>query len=36
MRQCSHNTCKKESSFNFEGSKTPLYCKQHAEAGMVN
>ncbi|CAN0413728.1 unnamed protein product, partial [Scytosiphon promiscuus] len=36
MKRCLHGTCMKRPSFNIEGSETPVYCKQHAEAGMVN
>ncbi|CAN0454465.1 unnamed protein product, partial [Laminaria digitata] len=36
LRRCSHDGCRKGSSFNFEGSKTAAYCSQHAEEGMVN
>ena len=35
-RRCSHDSCTKRPSFNVEGSKTAVYCKQHAEDGMVN
>lgn len=28
--------CTREPSFNLEGSKMVIYCKQHAGAGMVN
>ena len=35
-KRCSYHSCKRHPSFNAEGSKTPIYCKQHAEVGMVN
>ncbi|CAN0529609.1 unnamed protein product, partial [Scytosiphon promiscuus] len=34
-RRCSHNTCIKGPCYNVEGNKTAVYCKQHAEDGMV-
>ena len=33
---CAQDGCTKRPNFNFEGSKTALYCKQHAEDGMVD
>ena len=33
---CSHDACSREPKFNIEGTKTAVYCKQHAEDGMVN
>ena len=35
-KRCAHATCMKWPSFNVEGSKTPAYCKEHADDGMVN
>ena len=34
-RRCSHDSCTKRPSFNVEGSKTAVYCRQHAMDGMV-
>ena len=34
-KECLYNSCTKLPSFNFKG-RTPAYCKQHAEDGMVN
>ena len=35
-QRCLRDSCMKSPSFNFEGSKVPVYCKQHAEDGRVN
>ncbi|CAN0534351.1 unnamed protein product, partial [Scytosiphon promiscuus] len=35
MRSCSHESCKRRPTFNVDGNTTALYCKQHAEEGMV-
>ena len=35
-RRCSYDSCTKQSNFNVEGSTTAVYCKAHAEEGMVN
>ncbi|CAM9127289.1 unnamed protein product, partial [Laminaria digitata] len=34
--RCSHGSCRKQPSFNVEGSKTAATCKQHAMDGIVN
>ena len=36
MGRCSHASCTKRPSFNFEGSTTAAYCRQHAVDGMVD
>ena len=36
MRRCSHHSCTVRPAFNVEGSKQALYCKQHAQDGMVD
>ena len=36
MRRCVHPQCMKFASYNLEGSKTAVFCKQHSEDGMVN
>ena len=33
---CLQASCSRIPSFNVEGTKTPMYCKQHAEDGMVD
>ena len=35
-RHCSHDSCMKKPYFNVEGSKTAVYCRQHADDGMVD
>ena len=35
-RRCSHGTCTKVPSFNVLGSKTGVYCKQHADNYMLD
>ena len=35
-RRCSQGSCTTIPTFNFVGSKTAVYCRQHSEAGMVN
>ena len=35
-RRCTVDLCTKRPRFNVEGSKTAVYCKQHAQGGMVN
>lgn len=35
-KHCHSDSCTKRPSFNFEGSKKTMYCKEHAEQGMVN
>ncbi|CAM9987660.1 unnamed protein product, partial [Laminaria digitata] len=35
-RRCSHDSCPRRPSFNFKGSKSAMYCKEHAEDGMVD
>ena len=35
-RRCSNASCTKYPKFNFEGSKTGVYCSLHAEDGMVD
>ena len=35
-KRCSHESCTVTPYFNVEGSKTPAYCRQHTEDGMVN
>ena len=34
-KRCFHDSCTRRPNFNVKDSKTPLYCKQHAEVGMV-
>lgn len=34
--RCSHESCTTRPSFNVVGSKKALYCKKHAEHGMVD
>ena len=34
-KRCSHDSCTTQPSYNVAGSKTAIYCKQHAENGMV-
>lgn len=36
MRRCSYESCLKRPSFNVQGSKGGLYCRQHAVDGMVD
>ncbi|CAN0595517.1 unnamed protein product, partial [Laminaria digitata] len=31
MRRCLYQQCQRFSTSNFEGSKTPIYCKPHAK-----
>ena len=35
-KRCIHDFCARHLNFNLEGSKTPLYCKEHAGGDMVN
>ncbi|CAM9831211.1 unnamed protein product [Laminaria digitata] len=35
-KRCKHDSCAKWPSFNVKSSRTPAYCRQHAEGGMVN
>lgn len=35
-RRCSCDSCAKLPSFNVKGSKSPLFCREHAAVGMVN
>ena len=34
-KACIFESCMKYPTFNFEGTKPPVYCKQHAEDGML-
>ena len=34
--RCAQKACTKAPSYNFKGSTMRMYCKQHAEDGMVN
>ncbi|CAN0505601.1 unnamed protein product, partial [Laminaria digitata] len=36
MGRCSYDDCTTQPSFNVEGCKTAVYCRQHARGGMVN
>ncbi|CAM9576052.1 unnamed protein product, partial [Laminaria digitata] len=37
MRHCRYHQCEKRANFNVEGgSKKAVYCKQHADDGMVD
>ncbi|CAM9206493.1 unnamed protein product, partial [Laminaria digitata] len=36
MKHCRCHHCKLTATFNIEGSKAAMYCKRHAEHGMVN
>ena len=35
-KRCLHDSCTKLPKFNFEGSRTSTYCRQHAEDSMVD
>ena len=35
-KRCAHATCTRRPSFNVLGSKISVYCKQHAQDGMVD
>ena len=35
-RRCSYEFCTTQPNFNVEGSKTAVFCRQHAKNGMVN
>ncbi|CAM9151373.1 unnamed protein product, partial [Laminaria digitata] len=35
-KRCARDPCAEWPSFNFEGQKTPAFCKKHSEDGMVN
>lgn len=34
--KCLNGSCTKRPSFNVNGSKKALYCKEHTENGMAN
>lgn len=36
MVVCSYDGCKTRATYNFKGSKTPIYCAKHKEKLMVN
>ena len=37
MSRCQQNQkCQTSATFNVKGSKKPVFCKQHAEDGMVD
>ena len=35
-RRCLHNSCKKRTTFDVQGSNTALYCRSHAGDGFMN
>ena len=34
-KRCLHESCMRRPSYNYEGSKPPVYCQQHAEDSMM-
>ena len=36
IKRCSHESCMRPPSFNFEGSKPGVYCNRHAQDDMVH
>ena len=35
-KRCSHGSCARQPSLNFGGGKAAMFCRQHAEGGMVD